>query len=57
MPGQLYEVLLLLLRFYLDVVGWGWIALIVVLFLLCKLIFLFFAWKHPEKYLRFKDVI
>lgn len=41
----------------MDVAGWGWLGLMFAVFLVCKLVFLFFAWKHPEKYLKFKEVI
>jgi hypothetical protein len=42
---------------YLDVAAWAYIGLIVTCFILCKLAFLLFAWKHPERYLKFKEVI
>jgi hypothetical protein len=44
-------------RFYIDVAAWSYIGLVVVLFLVFKLAFLMLAWRHPEKYLRFKGVI
>lgn len=51
------RLLLALFRMYLDAVGWGWIGIMFAIFLACKLGFLFCAWKHPEKYLRYKEVI
>lgn len=44
-------------RFYADVAAWSYLGLVLLLFLLFKLGFLLFAWKHPEKYLAYKQVI
>jgi len=44
-------------RFYIDLACWTYIGLIIVTFLIFKLIFLLFAWKNPETYLKYKSVI
>lgn len=54
---QLHQVGLERCRFYVDLAAWGYIALVVIIFLVCKLAFLMFAWRHPERYLKFKEVI
>ena len=44
-------------RFWIDIAAWAYIVRIIVVFLLCKLSFLFFSWKQPERYLQYKGVI
>ena len=46
-----------LLSFWLDIACWGYIVLIIILFLVFKLIFLLVSWKYPEFYLKYKEVL
>jgi hypothetical protein len=47
----------LYLSFWTDIACWCYIGLVILIFLLCKLIFLFVSWKNPQFYLEYKDVI
>lgn len=48
---------MVLCRFWLDVACWAYLVLIIVIFLVCKLCFLFVSWRNPEFYLRYKGVV
>ena len=44
-------------RFYVDLVGWCYILLIIVLFVVCTFYHLIRAWKRPRAYLLSKEII
>ena len=44
-------------RWWVDIACWAYIGLVILIFLICKLVFLFISWKHPDTYLEYKEVI
>jgi hypothetical protein len=44
-------------RWWADLACWGYVLFMVLLFLVCKLLFLLVSWRFPEFYLRYRDVL